>query len=454
MLARQRRLGRLGGAWLAAAVLLAGCRPAAPPGLLIDNVTVVDARPSTPLAGRAVLVAGERIERVAAAGSLRPGRGTRVVDGTGLYLVPGLWDMHTHALWEPFFSGGYLALFVAHGVTGIRDMGGTLEVLQRLRDPRRRPGVEPRVVAAGPGLDGVASDPRALVTVSSAEEARARVAENAAAGADFVKVYLQLPEEVYRAILDEAARHGLPVAGHVPLSVDAATAAEDGFLSIEHMQAEIGGYCDPAPQGDCPALFELFRRLGTWQVPTLAVRRSRAYLDDPRVFEAAALAQAPPYLLAEWGSVRAERLAEMDAAALDAVRGRWYAERRLAAALVAAEVPVLAGSDAGELYSLAGAGLHDELDLLVEAGMTPRQALSAATLGPAEYLGETDTLGTVEPGRRADLVLLEADPLESIANLRRIHAVVLGGRLLDRAELDTLVSSLPAVRRAAAGSDG
>ncbi|MCZ6507972.1 MAG: amidohydrolase family protein [Acidobacteria bacterium] len=427
---------------MAAAAGLAACRPAADEAFLIRDVTIVDGRESTPLSGMSVLVEGNRIASVGPVGSLRPPPGTRVFEAGGLYLAPGLWDMHTHALWEPFVSDGSLALFVANGVTGIRDMGGELEVLRRLKAPGRERGeAEPRIVASGPWLNVEELDSRAGMAVVTPAEALRAVAAIAEAGADFIKVYLQLPREVFLAVLQEAAARGLPVAGHVPIEVGAQKAAELGMRSIEHMQAEIGGYCNPEETGDCVSLFETFRRLRTWQTPTLVVRRNRAHLEDPAVVEAPGLEFAPAYLREEWEAVRTLRLESMDAEELDAVRGRFAAEGRLAAALIRAGVPILAGSDAGDLYCLAGFSLHEELALLVEAGMSAREALRTATLGAAEYLGLEDSLGTVEAGKLADLILLEADPSENIANARRLRAVVLGGRLFDRPALDRLLSA-------------
>ncbi len=423
---------------LAATASLA-CRSTATSRLLIRDVTIVDPGASASLPGRSVLVEGNRIAWVGPVGSRRPPRGTRVLEGSGLYLAPGLWDMHTHALWEPFASDGSLAAFVAHGVTGIRDMGGELEVLRRLRAPGRVPGAaEPRIVASGPWLNQEELDPRAGMAVATPTQARRAVALLAEAGADFVKVYFQLPREAFLAVIDEADARGLAVAGHVPVEVGARQAADLGMRSIEHMQAEVGGFCDPRTSGDCGPLFETFRRLRTWQTPTLGVRRNRAHLDDPAVVEAPGLKVAPSYLRAEWEGVRRQRLAAMDAAALAAVRESFAAEMRLAGALIRGGVPILAGSDAGELYSVAGPGLHDELALLVAAGMSDREALRTATSGAAEYLGREHELGTVEAGKLADLILLEGDPSHDISNARRLRAVILDGRLFERPALEAL----------------
>ncbi len=357
-------------------------------------------------------------------------------------MIPGLWDMHTHALWEPFVGDGFLRLFLVNGVTGIRDMGGTLEVLQAVR-----PGgdadspLNPRVVAAGPWLNEFVIDPRAGIAVETAEAAREAVASFAAAGVDFVKVYLHLPKAVFLAILEEARGRGLPVAGHVPLEIGSEEASGLGIRSIEHMRAEIGGYCEEVGEADCEALFSVFRRNGTWQTPTLLVRGNRALLDAESFGRDTSLRYAPRGLRVEWDATRQGRL---ERESFEELRRRFAAERELAGRLHRAGVPILAGSDAGELYSLAGFSIHDELALLVEAGLAPGEALHAATLGPAEYLAASDSLGTIAEGKLADLVLLQGNPLEDIRNTTTIRAVVRDGRLYDRDALDEMLEQIAA----------
>jgi hypothetical protein len=268
--------------------------------LLITNVTVIHGSGSTPREDAAILVRGNRIAQVGGAEELTVPDGVPVYDGQGEYVIPGLWDMHTHALWEPFVGDGFLRLFLVNGVTGIRDMGGTLEVLQAVR-----PGgdadspLNPRVVAAGPWLNEFVIDPRAGIAVETAEAAREAVASFAAAGVDFVKVYLHLPKAVFLAILEEARGRGLPVAGHVPLEIGSEEASGLGIRSIEHMRAEIGGYCEEVGEADCEALFSVFRRNGTWQTPTLLVRGNRALLDAESFGRDTSLRYAPRGLRVE-----------------------------------------------------------------------------------------------------------------------------------------------------------
>ena len=402
--------------------------------IVVHDVTIVDGRAPTPVPAMSVVIEGTHISAVGLAASLPVPDGAQVVDGTGGYLIPGLWDMHTHALWEPFVGDGFLTLFVLNGVTGIRDMGGTLDALSTVRaNEGREDFVAPRIVAAGPWLNPFSIDPRTEMIVETPQEARDAVATLDEAGVDFIKVYVQLPRDAFLAVLEQAEARGLPVAGHVPVEgVTAMEASELGMRSIEHMQDEIGGYCDD--EETCEPLFDTFRCNGTWQTPVLVIRRNTAFFDDMGVVEHPSMRFAPAYLREEWEAARARRRSAPQN--YSPAPELFTRVKELAGALHEAGIPILTGSDAGDFYSLAGFSLHDELAVLVDVGMTEWEVIRAATLGAAEYLEAVDSMGTVEAVKVADLVLLEANPLDDIRNTRRIRAVISNGRLLDRQALD------------------
>ena len=408
--------------------------------LLIGNVTLIDGTDNAPLEDAAILIRDGRITWIGLDDAKPAVAGVRIYDGRGAYVIPGLWDMHTHVLWQPFVEDGYLQLFLVNGVTGIRDMGGTLEVLQAVRPGGQyHSPLNPRIVASGPWLNSFEIDPRAGITVESPDDARKAVASLADGGVDFIKVYLHLPREVFLAILEEAQVRDLPVAGHVPLEIDSMEASELGMRSIEHMRSEIGGFCAELAPDECASLLAVFRENNTWQTPTLLVRRNRAFFDRPEMFEESGLRHAPPYLREEWDEIRLRRLEQVDFAE---VRKRYADEQELAGMLYEAQLPILAGTDSGDVYCVPGFSIHEELALLVDAGLTERDALRAATTAPVEYLGLTDSLGSIAEGKIADFVLLEANPLEDIRNTRRVRAVVRNGRLYDRAELDEILERL------------
>ncbi len=426
---------------LACALARGAAQPA--PTVLIRHASVVDVAEGRILHDHAVVVRGDRIARVGPDADVMAdasAAGSRVVDARGRFLMPGLWDMHVHALWDPIVTTTVLPLLVAHGVTGVRDMGGSLDVLRSVRAGIAAGTLRaPRLVAAGSVLDGPKPvDPSISIAVSSADEAVAAVARLADARVDFLKVYTLLPAPAFRAVMADAARRGLRVSGHVPADISPMEAAEAGMQSIEHMRAELGGFCTRATEAACAPAIAAFRANGTWQVPTLAVRRARAYLDDPARASDPRLSDEPRQLREAWLAARNRRLAQRDAAAFRAMRDQFADERWLAGHLHRSGIPLLAGSDAGADFSFHGSGLHDELAELVEAGLTPLQALRAATSDAARFLDRAGRTGQVVAGADADLVLIDGDPLGDVAAVRRVQGVMSRGAWLDRAELDRM----------------
>jgi imidazolonepropionase-like amidohydrolase len=412
-----------------------------PVPLAITHVTLIDVAGGASRADLTVLVVGRHVRVIGAVDAVRVPRHATVLDGRGKYLIPGLWDMHVHALWHPAVRETFFPLFVANGVTGIRDMGAPLaEMLTGRADVRAGKVIGPRIVGAGPILDGPEPvDPSISMAIGDSTAARLAVDSLARAGVDFIKVYTLLPRSAFFGVIAAARAHGLPVAGHVPAEVTPAEAAEAGMRSIEHLRSELGGLCDPTVSGGCDSVFAAFRAHGTWNTPTLAVRRAGALGYDERVVDTTLLRYMPAIVRGFWERAREEagsRTPEESTRLLN----RTARERGLTAALHAAELPLLAGTDAGDRFAFPGFTLHDELALLVDAGLSPMEALQAATLNPATYLDAADSLGAIAPGKLADLVLLDANPLEDIHNTRRIAAVVLNGVLFDRAALDDLLA--------------
>ena len=442
---------------LVAALLLAACtsRPAsgpaasssASPVLAITNVTVVDVTGGPPRPAQTVVVSGGRITSVGPAAGAQVPRGARVVDGTGKYVVPGMWDMHSHIT---MFGRMGLDLYLAHGVTGIRDMGGErFAAVKALRDsvaagqimgPRMRiasPVVEnqrwlewTRQASAQAGTPWRLHERFGPASPAGAER---WVDSVVALGADHIKVRNWPDTTISRALMARARERGLQVAAHANEPFP-----RTGVSSYEH------GIWPPLRVSDAArdSLWRHFAANGASVVPTLVTWPIRldppdtliARLDEGRI---AGLCYVPADALREWR----EQLTNMKQE-----RGQidwpevYRGEVRNAAEMHRAGVPLMTGTDIGAPLLVPGFSLHDELALLVrDAGMTPLQALQAATLTPARVMGLADETGTVEAGKRADLVLLDADPLADIRNTRRIHAVVANGRWMDRAALDRLL---------------
>lgn len=450
---------------------------AAAQDLWIRNVNVVDVRAGEVVPARDVRIDAGRISAIVEATE----SSSDALDGGGGFLVPGLWDAHVHLANDPaspLAPERQLDLYLRHGVTGVRDMGGDPEVLDRLRSQAASGGLAtPWILLGGPFLDG-AGEPPVFAAVGDPESARHRVAELAGSGVDFVKVQARLEPEVHAAILEAAGEHGLPVYGHVPDALDAVTVARSGQRSIEHVSPALPSdagllfACSPreaelreelvsigrdsaAADADrasllartaalrealleertpasCRALFTALKEGPVWVVPTL-IWSQLVLPQGPDDLADFALDVLP----SEWSQPRVEGRRRY----VDGVPPERLAHHRLVAAgsrrfvsdLFDAGVGVVAGSDGFNGFTLPGDSLHRELALLVEAGLSPTDALRSATLETARMLGLVGETGEVAVGRVADLVLVEKNPLQDVARLREIRAVVREGRVVFRA---------------------
>ncbi len=406
--------------------------------MLIRGATAIDPGSGRVLENACVAIDGDRIVRAAVCDGRE--RAARVIDGAGAYVVPGLWDMHVHALWDASIVQPFFDDFIAHGVVGVRDMGGDSDIAARARTDLAAGALGPRLVAAGPFVDGPQPliPPFAIATTTHADGvAAARAVKDA--GGDFVKAYTLLPAAAAQGVFDEARALGLPVVGHLPAALNVDDAIAGGMVSLEHMAVGVGGLCDVDDAAACAATFAKLTDAGVYLTPTLVIRERRTRLDQEGVDAQARLDAMPEAVAGDWMSRRDAALAELPPHDWDARRAQFLRERRLTELAAENGARLLAGTDAGDLFVPPGLSLHDELALLVEAGLTPMRALAAATSAPAAFLKLEDQ-GGIAPGMRADLVLLRADPLADIRNTREIEAVVLGGRLIEAAELACLKS--------------
>jgi imidazolonepropionase-like amidohydrolase len=416
----------------------------------ITDVTVVDVAAGALRPHQTVVVAEARITAVAP--DARVPDGARRLDGSGRFLIPGLWDMHVHLLWDPAIDT-LPALCVANGVTGVRDMHTHFPFEQFtgwIREIHEGKRIGPRFFYTGPILDGPVPIWPGSIAVKDVEFGRQAVRDLNAKGVHFIKVYERLPREAYFAIADEARKQGLRFAGHVPEAVTPAEASGAGQASIEHL-SHLLQHCNRGASGEMKdvvydaargaALFETFKRNGTWHCPTLIVAETATFGREERFANDPRRKYLTPTILSRVGFDDSKR----DYAA---TLHHWREERKLMRDLHAAGVPLLAGTDAPIVRNVPGFSLHDELKCLVDAGLTPAEALRAATLNPARFLGMKKEMGTVEAGKRADLVLLSADPLADISNTTRIEAVIADGRLFDRSALDAILTQVESAARA------
>ena len=420
-------------------------RASGPADLVITDVTVVDIARGALVPDRTIVIRGKTIRRVAPSASVEVPPGARVIAGKGRYAIPGLWDMHVHSGPGEVF----LPLYIANGITGIRDVGGDLPKATGNASHRLETFLEwrreieagrlagPRILATGPIIDGPEPYwPGVTTPVATPDAARKLVRDLKRRGADFIKTYEKLPLRTYLAIADESKRNGLRFVGHVPEGLTLADVSRAGQRSVEHSD----GILD-CPRDTWPELFALLKKNDTWMVPTLSVKRylvthGRDFQEDER------LRYVPAYIRAIW---KKSWWHETRTARQKAWQARAYAFLEDAAKeMHAAGVGVLAGSDSANPYTYPGFSLHDELARLVDAGLSPAEALGAATTAPAEFLGRQDEMGSVEEGKLADVVILDADPLADIQNTRAVHAVVANGRLFPRDELRRMLEAAAA----------
>jgi hypothetical protein len=443
----------------------------------LTHVTIVNPQ-GPPQQDMTVVVSAGVIEWIGTADDRRrPARKNELqFDGRGKFLIPGLWDMHTHIAGisaDPTWSKNVLLpLLVANGITGIRDMGGDLHALQQWRrEIASGTLLGPQIVAAGPMLvpapppgKAKSTDP-SLMQVGSAAEARMAVDLLQEQGADFIKV-IQLSREAYFAVAEEAKKDHVTFVGHIPSGVTVSEASAAGQKSIEHIiysslaldcssqEADLrrriqeaivkkdqsdAAVFDDADKSFSPekaaVLWTTLVRNGTWVTPTLYPISTLAHApqqspDDPL------LAYVPPALQKQWRPEGAPSPKELADAAW--WERQYENDRKLTGEMHRAGVRLLAGSDSLDRYVFPGSSLHHELRELVAAGLTPQETLQTATQNPAEFFSRKDT-GTIAAGQRADMVLLDADPTQKIENTQKISAVVLAGQFLSRKDLDALL---------------
>jgi hypothetical protein len=470
----------LAAAGIAPAVFAQEAAAAGADVVVVLGATVVDGTDGPPAPDSAVVLVGDRIAWAGPAADLPPLTGVRVVDGRGRYLVPGLWDLHTHGLdYEAIFP----PLYLANGVTGIREMWGYAENRAARDKIVRGELAGPRAVMGSSIIDGPVSLLGPPVTkVATAGEARAAVRTAEAEGADFVKVYSYLGAEAYDAIVDECRRVGLPFAGHWPYRVPQPAASDAGQRSFEHLFG-VPAYTSarrdeilatlaatPFDPANPRAFFALARELdrqatevyspwrareffgrlvrnGTRLSPTMVVNRvicspADTFAHDPRL-------KYVPRDLRDFWAEQVRIRTPVTPVEIARQEAYFHAQVELVGAAHRAGVGLLGGTDCLNPYVFPGFSLHDELDYLVEAGLSPRRALQVVTRDAAAFLGRAATAGTITPGKEADLVLLDANPLADIRAVRRIDTVIAAGRVFDRPALDGLLSGV----EAAAGAE-
>jgi imidazolonepropionase-like amidohydrolase len=464
-----------------ACLALCACSPPSEHNLAITHVTILDMTAAGPRADQTIIIAKERIAAIGASDSVAIPRGAQILDAHEKFLVPGLVDMHIHltAAGEPDGSRKFmLPLLLANGITTVRDMGGYLESIRPLqKEIAEGKRLGPRIFTPGPYLDGSPPSFQPSLVVTNPVEASEQVHRLVSLGVDFIKVQSMLSRESYFAIAQAALRERITFVGHVPDRLTAAEAVAAGQHSIEHLTNVLRGCSLQEPKlmreqlyvplkQEAPeqshsrivawqqelldsyspqkaaALIARFKEKNVWQAPTLVLLKSDAFptLENSVVASDEGAKYIPARTIDIWKKARTEQVRTLSPQDAELYQRLLRKSMDIVVQMQKAGVKILAGTDAPAPYVFPGSGLHDELQLLVESGLTPREALQSATNSPAEFLHVAKDSGTIEEGKIADLVLLEANPLDDIRNTRKIQAVIVRGKLLDRTALNRLLT--------------
>ncbi len=402
---------------LVTSILLASPSPSPP--LAITNVTVIDTTGGPNRPGMTVVVEGDRITAVGQASEVWPPTGSTTVDGSGKFLIPGLWDMHIHTFFGDWVPGGRevtLPLLLANGVTGVRDMGSDLEpILAARRDVESRKLLGPRMIVSGPMLDGPKSQFPSSIALATPEDGQRAVAMLAGRGVDFIKIQSYVAREVYLAVAEECRKRSVVFAGHVPDAVRSGEACDVGMRSFEHLIGVFEGsstaeelflegkkgparFLETFDSGKEAGLFGRLAKASTWQCPTLYWERGQWLVDIIDVTRDPNVRYAPAsWRKKTWPAFKKGILKDLATDPLP-IRERFVQhELDIVGRMRRAGIPFLAGTDTpAGVGVLPGFSLHQELERFVDAGFTPLEALQTATLGPARYLERTADFGSVE----------------------------------------------------------
>lgn len=441
---------------LIVAVLFIACNKTVKHDMIITHVNIIDVKTGEIMENQTVAIDSVSITAIYDK-EIRHSESTKVIDGSNKYLIPGLWDMHTH-----YYSNHELTdpLLIANGITGVREMWGNMQVINEVREKTKTGEIiAPDIYTSGVIIDGKPPYWPGSVGVSTPEEAKKIAIKQIEEGVDFLKIYSLLTEECFMAIADVAKQMNIPFAGHIPQSVSTYDAINAGMASSEHLIGILEAcnlkedsiralpwnfmkysqfFVDEFIESKFDSLIIVLAQSDMWLCPTLTVIRAYGYLNDTAFTNDERLSYLPDYYTAYW-NLDSPYFKENFEKYYMGVRKMYHLEMELIGKMHEKGVKILAGTDYPNPYCFPGFSLHDELALLVEGGMPELDALKAATINAAVFMGKENEFGSIEVGKLASLVLLKENPLDNIENTKSIEAVILRGKVFDRAALDEML---------------
>jgi hypothetical protein len=437
--------------------------------IVLQNVHVVDVVKGAILKNQNVIISGDRITGISRSARFTRQDSDSLVECSGQYLIPGLWDMHTHVWGADYF----FSLFIANGVTGIRGMFETMFNVNTWKKSAATPGsLTPTGFYAGPIVDGPTPVwPGSVAVRDTAGGRRAVDSLKNKLQVDFIKVYSMLGKDSYYAIADEAKRQQIDFAGHVPNTITPMDAAKAGQKSMEHlygfieMASDSSDYYYSVMRGDIKdtlirnnrmarrallartfsekkllSLFSEMKKYDTWICPTMTVLRGIAYIKDSAFIKDPRMVYAMQMIKNMWNPSNDFRLRSLSNEYFENEKKEFEVNKRIVKLLHQSGIKILAGTDTPNPHCYPGFSLHDELQIFVDCGLNPAEALRTATLNPALYFKIEKDYGTVSTNKIASLVLLKANPLDNIANTKNISAVILRGKFIGTNELNELLA--------------
>lgn len=448
--------------------------------LLLKNTNIVNVETGEITADQNIVINNSRIYSVSTGIISNLYSFDEIVDAKNQYVIPGMWDMHAHPddpeLWrmEPATKKKDLLmpLFVINGVTGIRDMAGSIELVKRWREMGQRGELlVPTIFAGGPLLDGPNPMWDGSVGINNPEHVPVIVDSLINSGVDFLKVYSLLPRDIYFALADYANKIDYPFVGHVPFDVKPSEAAVTGMKSQEHLleilneavanperlnefnethrgferyAAKNNYRIDHFDESKMDSLNQLFVKHDIWHTPTLSMWYKNAWFEEEVVNDDSLIQYLPPYLRKYWTPGVNDHLNYRNNSLFIQTKKNLFDKYlKIVDQMNKAGVKLLAGTDTGaNPLCIPGVGVHNELKMLVKAGLTPLEALQTATLNPTLFLEIDNDYGTIETGKKADLVLLNNNPLENISNIRTIESVIHHGQLIDKKDRHSIADDI------------